>query len=88
MILGKMDKLINRQWMNEYTDNRTSQRMDRCIIIIIVKIFFSYIDSSSSYGADSEEDEDWAPTESNEDVEELVNDAKSFMSNKKMHRPM
>ena len=87
MILGKMDKLINRQWMNEYTDNRTSQ-MDRQIAIIIVKIFFSYIDSSSSYGADSEEDEDWAPTESNEDVEELVNDAKSFMSNKKMHRPM
>ena len=87
MILGKMDKLINRQWMNEYTDNRTSQ-MDRQIAIIIVKIFFSYIDSSSSYGADSEEDEDWAPIESNEDVEELVNDAKSFMSNKKMHRPM
>ena len=87
MILGKMDKLINRQWINEYTDNRTSQ-MDRQIAIIIVKIFFSYIDSSSSYGADSEEDEDWAPIESNEDVEELVNDAKSFMSNKKMHRPM
>ena len=62
--------------------------MDRWITTIIVKIFLSYTDSSSSYGADSEEDEDWAPIENNEDVEELVNDAKSFMSNKKMHRPM
>ena len=42
--------------------------------------------SSTSYGPDSEEDEDWAPVESSEDVHELVADANNFMSNKKMHK--
>lgn len=40
------------------------------------------VTSSSSYGEDSE-DEEWSPG-GGEDVEELVADAKSFMTNKKM----
>ena len=43
------------------------------------------VSSSSSYGEDSE-DEDWSPG-GGEDVEELVADAESFMTNKKMQRP-
>ena len=41
--------------------------------------------SSTSYDPDSE-DEDWAPLESSEDVQELVEDANDFISNKKMHK--
>lgn len=42
------------------------------------------VDSSSSYGGDSE-DSDWAPPD--EDVKELVAEATSFISNKKMRKP-
>ena len=45
------------------------------------------VDSSSSYGGDSE-DSDWAPPDQNsEDVKELVAEATSFISNKKMRKP-
>ena len=44
------------------------------------------VESSTSYGPDSEEDEDWTPVDESEDVANLVSEAKSFMSNKKMHR--
>ena len=42
-------------------------------------------EESTEYGGDSE-DGDWAP-DVNEDVSELVGEAKDFMSNKKMHKP-
>lgn len=45
--------------------------------------------SSSSYGADSDEDADWrAPTmeEDSENVDELLSDANDFMNNDKMQR--
>lgn len=42
-------------------------------------------EESMEYGGESE-DSDWAPGD-NEDVSELVDEAKGFMSNKKMHRP-
>ena len=42
--------------------------------------------SSSSYGPESEEDEDWAPPIDDEDVNELVSDANDFMTNKKMQK--
>ena len=41
--------------------------------------------SSTSYGPDSD-DEDWEPINDSEDVNELVQDADSFIANKKMHR--
>ena len=41
-------------------------------------------EESTEYGGESE-DSDWAPGD-NEDVSELVDEAKDFMSNKKMHK--
>ena len=41
-------------------------------------------EQSTEYGGESE-DSDWAPGD-NEDVSELVDEAKDFMSNKKMHK--
>jgi len=41
-------------------------------------------EESTEYGGESE-DSDWAPAD-NEDVSELMDEAKDFMSNKKMHR--
>jgi hypothetical protein len=38
--------------------------------------------SSTSYVGDSE-DEDWAPIDSSEDVNELISDAQNIISNKK-----
>ena len=42
-------------------------------------------EESTEYGGDSE-DGDWAP-DVTEDVSELVDEAKDFMTNKKMHKP-
>ena len=47
---------------------------------------FLFVESSTSYGPDSDEDEDWNPLAESEDVTSLVSEAKSFMSNKRMHR--
>lgn len=41
-------------------------------------------EESTEYGGESE-DSDWAPGD-NEDVSELIDEAKDFMSNKKMHK--
>ena len=44
-------------------------------------------EESTEYGGDSE-DGDWAPdVNEDEDVSELVGEAKDFTSNKKMHKP-
>ena len=43
-------------------------------------------DSSTSYGADSDEDADWAPMEDSEEISELLSDAKEFVSNNKMQK--
>ena len=49
----------------------------------------THADSSSSYGNDDSEDSDWAPPdEDNEDVRMLMADAESFISNKKMRKPV
>lgn len=42
-------------------------------------------DESTEYGGESE-DSDWGPGD-NEDVSELMDEAKGFISNKKMHKP-
>ncbi|KAL5463375.1 hypothetical protein EMCRGX_G032268 [Ephydatia muelleri] len=43
-------------------------------------------DDSSSYG-EEDDDMDWVPDNDSEDVAELVSDAKSFLANKKLHKP-
>lgn len=42
-------------------------------------------EEESSYG--DEDDMDWAPDDNSEDVAELLTDAKSFLSNRKLHKP-
>jgi len=43
-------------------------------------------DDSTEYGGESE-DSDWAPAD-HEDVSEVIDEAKDFVSNKKMHKPV
>ena len=64
-----------------------------CACMVLMNVFPCPTESSS-YGGDSE-DSDWAPPapggreeDSVEDMADLVADAKAFISNKKMRKPV
>ncbi len=56
-------------------------------IIISLRFYLGSCSSSTSYKDDSEDDDWCVPAGDQEDVTELVSEANTFMTNKKMHRP-
>ena len=61
------------------------------VLLIVITLCWLTGNSSSSYGGESE-DEDWSPGGGgggsvDEDIDELMADANTFISNKKMQRP-
>lgn len=59
---------------------------DWLILLLIPLVQDDEGESSTSYGADSDEDADWAPMEDSEDIGELISDANDFISNDKMQK--